>query len=79
MGGGCGGTFFYNDIALVDVYVYKQPGDRAIVLYERGCLRAGEEWVEVNLIPVAGAVVGVAILQVNFISTVLINVKSLES
>ena len=42
-----------------------QPGDRGIVLYERGCLRAGEEWVEVNLIPVAGVAVGVAILQVS--------------
>lgn len=41
-----------------------QPGDRSMVVYERGCLRAGEEWVEVNLIPVAGAVVGIAILQV---------------
>jgi hypothetical protein len=35
-----------------------------MVVYERGCLRAGEEWVEVNLIPVAGAAVGIAILQV---------------
>lgn len=41
-----------------------QPSDRSMVVYERGCLRAGEEWVEVNLIPVAGAAVGIAILQV---------------
>ncbi|KAG8235141.1 hypothetical protein J437_LFUL012338 [Ladona fulva] len=38
-----------------------QPGERSI--YERGCLRAGEEWVETNLVPVAGVAVGVAVLQ----------------
>jgi len=35
-----------------------------MVVYERGCLRAGEEWVEYNLIPVAGVAVGIAILQI---------------
>jgi len=35
-----------------------------MVVYERGCLRAGEDWVEYNLIPVAGVAVGIAILQV---------------
>lgn len=45
-----------------------QPGDRSMVVYDRGCLRAGEDWVEVNLIPVAGAAVGIAILQVLVIS-----------
>ena len=39
-----------------------QPGERNI--FERGCLRAGEEWVEANLVPVAGVAVGVAVLQV---------------
>lgn len=39
-----------------------QPGERHI--YERGCLRAGEEWVETNLVPVAGVTVGVMVLQV---------------
>ncbi|KAK6629634.1 hypothetical protein RUM43_003451 [Polyplax serrata] len=39
-----------------------QPGERNI--FERGCLRAGEEWVETNLVPVAGVAVGVAVLQV---------------
>lgn len=34
------------------------------MIYERGCLRAGEEWIEGNLVPVAGVAVGVAILQV---------------
>ncbi|PNF25396.1 Tetraspanin-5, partial [Cryptotermes secundus] len=37
------------------------PGERNI--FERGCLRAGEEWVEANLVPVAGVAVGVAVLQ----------------
>ena len=44
--------------------MFIQPGDRSMVVYERGCLRAGEEWVEVNLLPVAGVAVGIAILQV---------------
>jgi hypothetical protein len=51
---------FQTKFCLVNV----QPGDRSMVVYERGCLRAGEEWVEFNLIPVAGAAVGIAILQV---------------
>ncbi|XP_048512763.1 tetraspanin-5 isoform X2 [Athalia rosae] len=38
------------------------PGERSI--FERGCLRAGEEWVELNLVPVAGAAVGVMVLQI---------------
>nr|CAD7440967.1 unnamed protein product [Timema bartmani] len=40
------------------------PGERNI--FERGCLRAGEEWVEANLVPVAGVAVGVAVLQVKY-------------
>lgn len=39
-----------------------QPGERHI--YERGCLRAGEEWIESNLVPVAAVKVGVMVLQV---------------
>ena len=34
------------------------------MIYERGCLRAGEEWVERNLVPVAGVGVAVSVLQV---------------
>lgn len=41
-----------------------QPGERHI--YERGCLRAGEEWIESNLVPVAAVKVGVMVLQVYF-------------
>lgn len=39
-----------------------QPGERNI--FERGCLRAGEEWIESNLVPVAGVKVGIMVLQV---------------
>lgn len=41
-----------------------QPGDPATVIYDRGCLRAGEEWVERNLVIVAGVTVALAVLQV---------------
>ena len=34
------------------------------MIYDKGCLRAGEEWVERNLIPVAGVAVAMAVLQV---------------
>lgn len=43
---------------------YPQQGDQSLVIYDRGCLRAGEEWIESNLVPVAGVAVGVAVLQV---------------
>ncbi|XP_076260648.1 tetraspanin 26A isoform X1 [Rhynchophorus ferrugineus] len=38
------------------------PGERHI--FERGCLRAGEEWIESNLVPVAAVKVGTMILQI---------------
>lgn len=41
-----------------------QHGDSSLVIYDRGCLRAGEDWIERNLVPVAGVAVGVAVLQV---------------
>ncbi|KAK0082570.1 hypothetical protein PV325_010175 [Microctonus aethiopoides] len=37
------------------------PGERTI--FERGCLRAGEEWLELNLLPVAGTIVSTMVLQ----------------
>ena len=46
-------------------HLRNQPGDYATVIYDRGCLRAGEEWVERNLVPVAGVTVALAVLQVN--------------
>ena len=41
-----------------------QLGDTQSVIFDRGCLRAGEEWVERNLVPVAGVAVALAVLQV---------------
>ena len=41
-----------------------KAGDYSVVIYDKGCLRAGEEWVERNLIPVAGVAVAMAVLQV---------------
>ncbi|XP_024944879.1 tetraspanin-5 isoform X6 [Cephus cinctus] len=38
------------------------PGERSI--FERGCLRAGEEWLELNLVPVAGTIVSTMVLQI---------------
>lgn len=40
-----------------------QPGEEKHI-FERGCLRAGEEWIESNLVPVAAVKVGIMILQV---------------
>lgn len=45
------------------LYNIKQPADRHI--YERGCLRASEDWLEGNLAHVAGSYVSVMVLQVN--------------
>ena len=36
-----------------------------MVIYDGGCLRAGEEWVERNLVPVAAVAVAVSVLQVD--------------
>ena len=41
-----------------------------MVIYDRGCLIAGEEWVERNLVPVAGVAVAVSVLQVAWITGV---------
>ncbi|XP_015916768.1 tetraspanin-5 isoform X2 [Parasteatoda tepidariorum] len=46
-----------------DVRKQDYTGDKSTVIYEKGCLRAGEEWIEANLVPVAGVSVGVAVLQ----------------
>ena len=41
-----------------------QQGDIQSVIFDRGCLRSGEEWVERNLVPVAGVAVAMAVMQV---------------
>uniref|UniRef100_T1HCE7 Uncharacterized protein n=1 Tax=Rhodnius prolixus TaxID=13249 RepID=T1HCE7_RHOPR len=43
-------------------------------IFERGCMRAGEEWVTANLIPVAGVAVALAITQ-NYDASKIINEK----
>ena len=43
---------------------FMQLGDIQTVIFDRGCLRSGEEWVERNLVPVAGVAVALAVLQV---------------
>jgi len=45
-----------------EILNYKQPAERHI--YERGCLRAGEDWLESHLVPVAGACVSIMVMQV---------------
>ena len=44
--------------------IIMQLGDIQTVIFDRGCLRSGEEWVERNLVPVAGVAVALAVLQV---------------
>ena len=57
-----------------------QPGDYTQVIYDRGCLRSGEEWVERNLVPVAAVAVALAVLQARKFSPVCHSVpKSQES
>ncbi|CAH0553670.1 unnamed protein product [Brassicogethes aeneus] len=50
--------------------VEEMPGERHI--FERGCLRAGEEWIETNLVTVAAVKVGIMVLQ-NFDVSKVIN------
>jgi hypothetical protein len=42
----------------------RKTGDLTSVINEKGCVQAGEEWLEKNLLVVAGVAVGVAFLQV---------------
>ena len=42
----------------------KKTGDKSSIINEKGCLSAGEEWLENNLLVVAGVAVGIAFLQV---------------
>jgi len=39
-------------------------GDLSSIINEKGCLLAGEEWLEKNLLVVAGVAVGIAFLQI---------------
>ena len=46
------------------MFVCPQVGDPHKIINEKGCLSAGEEWLERNLLVVAGIAVGIAFLQV---------------
>ena len=46
-----------------------QIGDLSSVINEKGCVQAGEEWLEKNLLVVAGVAVGIAFLQVQLLAT----------
>lgn len=45
-------------------FLFFKPGEVSLIINEKGCLQAGEEWLEMNLVTVAGAAVGIAFLQV---------------
>jgi hypothetical protein len=50
-------------------YYVRHPSQQGVTslsekIYTTGCLEAGEKWLEEHLIPVAGAAVGVALIQV---------------
>ena len=55
-----------------------QPGDLTTVIYDRGCLRSGEEWVERNLVPVAAVAVALAVMQVKKIFANIFFTNKLE-
>ena len=55
--------WFYVSIILF-IFVLAQSADLSSTINEKGCLLAGEEWLEKNLIVVAGVAVGIAFLQV---------------
>lgn len=39
-------------------------GTMSQVIFNHGCIDAGEKWLVTNLIPVAGVAVGVALMQI---------------
>lgn len=57
---------FLDDICVV-CYLYYYPKDtdeRAKLIHELGCVQAGEEWMEHNLILLASSAIILAFLQV---------------
>lgn len=51
-----------------------QKGDFSGKINDKGCLPAGEKWLEQNLISIAGVAVGIAFLQVGpFFHSLLLN------
>ena len=56
--------FFFFVLFLPTLCYVIQHGDLTSVINQKGCLMAGEEWLQTNLIVVAGVAVGIAFLQV---------------
>ena len=49
-----------------------QKGDFSGKINDKGCLPAGEKWLEQNLISIAGVAVGIAFLQVGTLYTYML-------
>jgi hypothetical protein len=43
-----------------------QVRDRSLIISEKGCLRAGEEWIEGNFLLITMSTLAIASLQVSF-------------
>ena len=56
--------FFFFVLFFLNFMLRHQHGDLTSVINQKGCLMAGEEWLQTNLIVVAGVAVGIAFLQV---------------
>jgi hypothetical protein len=48
-------------------FLFFQNFEVAKVIYEKGCIQAGEEWMERNLLSIASGAVGTAFAQVVYI------------
>lgn len=70
------GTGIYFLFVLVEVVITKertlQNFDVGKIINEKGCVQAGEEWMEHNLLIIAGIAVTTAFLQVIFTSFSLV-------
>jgi len=42
-----------------------QHGELSKIIYEKGCVQSGEEWIEHNLIIISTAAIGVMFFQVS--------------
>ena len=49
----------------------KQMRDRSSIISEKGCLRAGEEWIEGNFLLITMSTLALASVQVLFITSIL--------
>lgn len=58
---------------------HHQNYDVAKIINDKGCLPAGEEWLERNLLVVAGVAVGIAFLQVRFFEISFVSYSTLRS